>query len=89
LVKKKSENKCVQQPREMERCSYERSKENKEDFESGERTFPLCFSSFKLLKQDVNNVPDQNTFRYDVEYPNYGGLANENHLPLCFCPLNC
>jgi hypothetical protein len=36
------------------------------------------------LKQDVNNVPDQKSSRYDVEYPKYSGLANKNHLPLCF-----
>jgi hypothetical protein len=84
LVRKESEKKCVQQPREMERCAYDRSKENEENFESDERTLPLCFSSFKLLKQDVNNVPDQKSSRCDVEYPEYSGLANENHLPLCF-----
>jgi hypothetical protein len=84
LVIEKSEKKCVQQPREMEKCPCDRCKENEDDFESGERTFPLCFSSFKLLKQDVNNVPDHKSSRYNVEYPKYNGPANENHIPLCF-----
>jgi len=76
LVREEFEKKCVQQPREMEKCE--------EDLEYGERTLSLCFCSFKLLKQDVNNVLDQKYFRYDVEYPKSSGLANKNHLPLCF-----
>jgi hypothetical protein len=36
------------------------------------------------LKKNVNNVPDQKSSKYDVEYPKYSGPANENHLPLCF-----
>jgi hypothetical protein len=76
LVKEEFENKYVQQPREMEK--YE------EDLESGEKTLPLCFSSFKLLKQDVNKVLYLKSSRYDVEYPKYSGIAEKNHLPLCF-----
>jgi alpha-N-acetylglucosamine transferase len=68
----------------MERCVYDRSKENEEYFDLGERTLPLCFSSFKLLKQNLYNVPYQKSSRYDVEYPKYNGLANKSHLPLCF-----
>jgi hypothetical protein len=37
-----------------------------------------------LLKKNVYNVSNQKSSRYDVEYPKYNGLANENHLPLCF-----
>jgi hypothetical protein len=84
LVKHETENKCVQQSKEIEKCAYDNSEENEEGFESGERTLPLCFASFKLLKQDVNNVLDQEPSIYDVEYPKCSGLANESHLPLCF-----
>ena len=50
LVKDESENECVQQSKEIEKCSYDSSEQNEEGFESGERTLPLCFSSFELLK---------------------------------------
>jgi hypothetical protein len=83
LVEHESENECVQQSKEIEKCGYN-SEENEEGFQSGERTLPLCFASFKLLKQDVNNVPDQEPSIYDVEYPKCSGLVNEIHLPLCF-----
>ena len=56
LVKDESENECVQQSKEIEKCAYDISEENEEGFESGERTLSLCFSSFKLLKQNVYNV---------------------------------
>jgi len=68
----------------MEKCACDRSKENEDDFESVEGTFPLCFSSFKLLKKDVYNVPNQKYSKYNVEYLKYSGPANENHIPLCF-----
>ena len=45
---------------------------------------PLCFSSFKLLKKNVCNVPNQKSSRHDVEYEEINGLANKNYLPLCF-----
>ena len=39
------------QSKEIEKCAYGNNEENEEGFESGERTLPLCFSSFELLKQ--------------------------------------
>jgi len=81
LVKEESENKCVQQSKEIEKYAYDR---NEEIFESRVRTLPLGFASFKLLKQMVNNVLDQKTFRYDVEFKERNRPANESHLPLCF-----
>jgi hypothetical protein len=36
--------------------SCDSNEENEESFESYERTFPLCFASFKLLKQNVYNI---------------------------------
>jgi hypothetical protein len=65
------------------RIVHMNSEENEEGFES-ERTLPLCFSSFKSLKQNVYNVSNQKSSIHDVEYSEYNGLANENHLPLCF-----
>jgi hypothetical protein len=44
----------------------------------------LCFSSFKLLKQNVYNVSKQKSYRHDVEYEESSGITNENYLPLCF-----
>jgi hypothetical protein len=63
---------------------YDNSEENEEGFESGERTLPLFFSSFKSLTKNVYNVSNQKSSTHDVEYSEYNGLANENHLPLCF-----
>jgi hypothetical protein len=68
LVEDESKNECVQPSKEIENCAYDNSEENIEGFESGERTLPLCFSSFKLLKQNVYNVSNQKSSRHDVEY---------------------
>jgi hypothetical protein len=64
--------------------SCDNDEEHEESIESGEITFPLCFSSFKLLKKNVYNVSNQKSSRHDVEYEESSGLANENYLPLCF-----
>jgi hypothetical protein len=64
----KSENDCFQQSKEIDKCAYDNSEENKESFESGERTLPLCFSSFKLMKKNVYNVSNYKSSRHDVEY---------------------
>jgi hypothetical protein len=56
LVEDESENEYFQQSKEIEKCAYDNSEENEKSFELGERTFPLCFASFKLLKQNVYNV---------------------------------
>jgi hypothetical protein len=84
LVENESENEYAQQSKEIEKCAYDSSEENEEGFESGERTFPLCFASFKLLKKNVYNVSNQKSSKHDVEYEERSGLANENYLPLCF-----
>jgi hypothetical protein len=89
LVKEEFEKECVQQPKEMERCAHDISKANEEDFESGERTLRLCFSSFKMLKQNVYNVSNQTSSRHDVEYPWYNGLTNETIRHCVFFPLSC
>jgi hypothetical protein len=83
LVEDKSENEHVQQSKEIEKSSYDNSEENEGSFESGERTLPLCFASFKLLKKNVY-VSNQKSFKYDVEYEERNRLTNENYLPLCF-----
>jgi hypothetical protein len=36
------------------------------------------------LKKNVYNVSNQKSSKYDVEYEESSGLANENYLPLCF-----
>jgi hypothetical protein len=83
LVKDESENQYVHQSKEIEKCAYDSSEENG-GFESGERTLPLCFSSFELLKKSIYNVSNQKSSRHNVEYEESSGLANENCLPLCF-----
>jgi hypothetical protein len=84
LVEDESENEYVQQSKEIEKCAYKSSEENEEIFELDERTLPLCFASFKLLKENVFNVSNKKSYRNDVEYEERSGLANENCLPLCF-----
>jgi hypothetical protein len=56
LVEDEYENEYVQQSKEIEKCTYDNNEENEEGFESGERTWSLCFISFKLLKKNVYNV---------------------------------
>jgi hypothetical protein len=51
LFEDESENEYVQQSKEIEKCAYDNSEENEEGFKSSERTLPLCFASFELLKQ--------------------------------------
>jgi hypothetical protein len=82
LVEDESENEYVQQSKEIEKCAYDNSEENEESFELDERTLPLCFAYFKLLKQNVYNVSKQKSYRHDVEYEESDGLANESYLPL-------
>jgi hypothetical protein len=53
LVKDKEESEHVQKPEEIEKCTYDDTRKNEEGFESGNITFPLCFPSFELLKQNV------------------------------------
>jgi hypothetical protein len=65
LIEDKAENEHVQQSKEMEKCTYDDTGENEEDFESGNRTLPLCFPSFKLLKQ--NSVSNQKVSEHEVE----------------------
>ena len=84
LVEDEPENECVQKSKKNEKSAYNDSEENEEGFESSERTLPLCFASFELLKQNVYNVSNHKSSRRDVEYEESSGLANENCLPLCF-----
>jgi hypothetical protein len=84
LVKDESENECVQQSKEMEKCACGRNEGNEEMSKSEVRTLPLCFASFKVLKQNVNNVSDQKPSRYDVKFEERSICANEEYLPLCF-----
>jgi hypothetical protein len=82
--KDESENEYVQQFKEMEKCAYDRNEGNKEMPKSEIRTLPLCFSSFKVLKLNVNNVSNQKPSRYEVKFQESSRLANEEYLPLCF-----
>jgi len=84
LVKDEFENECVQQSKEIEKCAYDSNEENEENFESDGRTLPLCFSSFKLLKKNFNNVSDEKSSRHDVESEESNRPANESYLSLCF-----
>jgi hypothetical protein len=86
-----SENVHFQQCNESNQPTYHSYKEeNEEGFESSERTLPLCFASFELLKKNVCNVPNQKSSRHDVEYEESSGLANENYaFHYVFLPLNC
>jgi hypothetical protein len=77
-------NGCVQQSKEIENCAYDNNEENGQGFEIGERTLPLCFSSFKSLNKNVYNVSNHKSSRHDVEYSEHNVLTNENHLPFCF-----
>ena len=46
LVQEKAEGECIQIPKRMEKCTYDNTEKNEEGCESGEKTFPLCFSTF-------------------------------------------
>jgi hypothetical protein len=67
LVEDKAENEHVQQSKEIEKSTYDNSGENEEGFESGNKTLPLCFSSFRMLKQNVYSVSNQKASKHDVE----------------------
>ena len=83
MVEDKAEKKHVRQSKDIEKCAYENSEEIEESLKSGKRTLTLCFSSFKLLKQNICNVSNQKASRHDVKYKESSGLTNKNYLPLC------
>jgi hypothetical protein len=82
LVEEKVEGEHVQKPKEMEKCTYDDTGKNEEGCESGNKTLPLCFSSFELLKQ--NGVSNQKISKHEVEREESIGLTDKNSLPLCF-----
>jgi hypothetical protein len=84
LVKEKPEGKCARQSKRIEEHAYESNEENEEGLETGERTLPLCFTSFKLLKQNVYNVSNEKSSSHDIESEERKEFANVNHLPLFF-----
>ena len=81
LIEDKAENEHIQQFKEMEKCTYDDTRENEEYFESRNKTLPLCFPSFKLLKKIVSN---QKVSEHEVESEESNGLTNKSSLPLCF-----
>jgi hypothetical protein len=82
LVEDKVEGEHVQKPKEMEECTYDDTGKTEEDCESGNKTFPLCFSSSKLLKK--NGISNQKVSKHEVEGEQRSGLTDKNSLPLCF-----
>jgi hypothetical protein len=84
LVEDKAESEHVQKSKEMEKCTYDDTGKNEEGFESGNRTLPLCFPSFELLKQNVCSVSNQKTSKHGIESEESSGLTDKNSLPLCF-----
>jgi hypothetical protein len=89
LVEDKDESEHVQKFKEMERCTYDDNGKNEEGFESGNKTLPLCFPSFKLLKQNVCNISNQKTSKHGVESEENNGLTYKKSLPLCFSSFEC
>jgi hypothetical protein len=77
-VESESENKYVQKFKDMEKGAYD----NEEMLKSQIGTFPLCFSSFKVLKHSVNNVSDKKPSRYDIKFEESSRLANKECLLL-------
>ena len=49
----------------MEKCTYDDTGKDEEGFESSNRTLPLCFPSFELLKQ--NSVSNHKVSEHEVE----------------------
>ena len=67
MVKDKAKGEHVQKPKEKEKCTYDDIGKDEEGFASGNKTLPLCFPSFELLKRNVCNVSNQKTSKNDVE----------------------
>jgi hypothetical protein len=82
LVEDKAEGEHVQKPKEMEKCTYDDTGKNEEGCESGNKTLPLYFSSFELLKQ--NGISNQRISKHEVESEESSRLTDNNYLPLCF-----
>jgi hypothetical protein len=89
LVENEAENECIQQSKEIEKCAYDNSEENEEGFESGERTLPLCFASFKLLKKNVYNVSNKNPPGMRLNMKKEVDLQMKTIFHYVFLPLNC
>jgi hypothetical protein len=82
LVEEKDEGEHVQKPKDMEKCTYDDTRKNEEGCESGNKTLPLWFSSFKLLKQ--NSISNHKISKHEVKGEEISGLTDKNSLPLCF-----
>ena len=82
LVEDKVESEHVQKPKEMEKCTYDDTRKDEEGCESGNKTLPLCFSSFELLKQ--YGISNQKISKHEVESEERIKLTDKNSLPLCF-----
>jgi hypothetical protein len=65
----------------MEKCTYD-TKTIKEGCEPDNKTLPLCFSSFELLKQ--NGFSNQKISEHEIEGKENIGLTDKNSPPLCF-----
>jgi hypothetical protein len=82
LVQERVASEHIQNPQKMEKCTSDNTEKNEEGCESGDKTLPLYFSSFELLKQ--NGVSNHKMSNHEVESNESIGLTGENPLPLCF-----
>ena len=63
--------------------NHDSNEENPKVFKVSESYFPLCFTSFQLLRENFPKIRNQQSFNFDIEHEEYNELINQDSLPLC------
>jgi hypothetical protein len=62
--------------------------EHEESIKLGEGTLPLCFSSFQLLKENLQNITSQQYHTNAIGHKEHYESTQDNSVPLCFSSFN-
>ena len=64
--------------------NHDRNEENLENFKASERSLPLFFTSFQLLRENFPKIRNQHSFSFDIEHEEDTEIPDQYSLPLCF-----
>lgn len=64
--------------------NHDSNEENPENLKAGERSLPLCLTSFQLLRENFPKIRNQQFFNCDSEHEEDNELLDQDSLPLCF-----
>jgi len=64
--------------------NHENNEENAENFKARERSLPLCFTSFQLLRENFPKIRNQQSFIFYVDHGEDYEIIDHDSLHLCF-----